>query len=280
MQDIHTHLYWESFEADRDEVIARARVAGVKEMFVVGTTLTESQKAIDVAGQYEDFYAAVGIHPNEFRVAGKVEENWKEVLIEFAEKERVIAIGECGLDYSVSHGEITEEEKSFQKEAFKYQLRLAVERGLPLIVHCRSTHGETDDAYRDLLFLLQSEEQLPKAVILHCYMGSQSVTKEFLKQEEIHFSFTGNITYPAKQSIRGGDYDFAESLVFIPVERIFTETDCPFLAPQECRGKRNEPAFVGAVVQKIADMKKMRRDELESLLEENFERVFEMQKSK
>ncbi|MEK9174139.1 MAG: TatD family hydrolase, partial [Patescibacteria group bacterium] len=108
MLDIHTHLYWDSYDVDRDEVIARARVAGVKQLLVVGTTIEESRKAIALAEQYDDVYASVGIHPNEFR--SEVGEYIDE-LQELARHPKVVAIGECGLDYSESHGAITEEQK-------------------------------------------------------------------------------------------------------------------------------------------------------------------------
>jgi TatD DNase family protein len=110
--------------------------------------------------------------------------------------------------------------------------------------------------------------------VLHCYMGSQLVTKEFLNIPNIYFSFTGNITYPVKIALRGGNFDFTKSAELIPIERIFVETDCPFLAPQSKRGKRNEPAFVCEVAVWLADQKKMPVEKLENILQDNFQRVF------
>jgi TatD DNase family protein len=217
----------------------------------------------------------VGVHPNEFRAGRKVPENWQELLQEQVLHNKVVAVGECGLDYSQSHGSITESEKEAQREAFVVQLGIAKERGLPVIVHCRSTHPETDDAYQDLLDILKIHGAGIKAVILHCYMGSQKVTEKFLELQNVYFSFTGNITYPVKQTLRGGEYDFTESLKKIPLEKLFAETDCPFLAPQKQRGQRNEPAFIIAVAQKMADLKGIPQAVLVFELEKNFRHVFQ-----
>lgn len=208
MQDIHTHLYWESYDADREEVLARAKEAGVTEMLVVGTSISENEKALLLTDTESYLFASVGIHPNEFREKGSVPQNWLEVLQTQAEHEKVVAIGECGLDYSESHGSITETEKELQRESFQKQIALAIQLNLPLIVHCRSTHSETDDAYRDVLKILKDRSSELEAVILHCYMGSQSVTEEFLQLPNIYFSFTGNVTYPREASNEGRGVGF------------------------------------------------------------------------
>jgi TatD DNase family protein len=274
MQDIHTHLYWESFDADREAVLERAHTAGVTEMLVVGTSIKENSAALALVEAHENLLASVGIHPNEFRVGKQVPDNWQELLQEQALHKKVVAVGECGLDYSQSHGEITEAEKQAQKQAFIEQIKIATDLYLPMIIHCRATHTETDDAYQDLLDILKIHGAGIKAVILHCYMGSQKVTEKFLEIPNVYFSFTGNITYPVKQTLRGGEYDFTESLEKISLEKLFAETDCPFLAPQEKRGQRNEPALVAEVVQKIADLKEISQAVLTAELSKNFNRVF------
>jgi TatD DNase family protein len=275
MQDIHTHLYWESFDTDREAVLERAHAAGITAMLVVGTTLAESQKAIDLATKHRELFASVGVHPNEFR--GERQQpgtDWSEELSKLAGQPKVVAIGECGLDYSQSHGTITDTEKEAQKMAFLEQIVIATKLHFPLIVHCRSTHAETDDAYQDTLDIIQRYSADLPAVVLHCYMGSQKVTEKFLAIPNIYFSFTGNITYPIKQTLRGGEYDFTESLKKAPLEKLFAETDCPFLAPQKYRGQRNEPAFVVEVLQKIADLKGISQDTVEAQLDQNFKHVF------
>jgi TatD DNase family protein len=277
MLDIHTHLYWDSYDDDRDEVIARARAAGVRQMLVVGTTLAESQKAIILAEQYEDVYASVGIHPNEWRDSEKVKAQnaqWWEELKVLAENPKVVAIGECGLDYSESHGLITEEQKECQKEAFLRQIALATELHLPLIIHCRPTNNQTQDAYQDLLSILEAKSSKLKAVILHCYMGDTVVTQEFFKLSHLYFSFTGNITYPVKKDIIGTKDDLTETVRMIPKERIFVETDCPFLSPQAKRGERNEPAYVVHTGEKVCELLSIDREALDIQLAANFVAVF------
>ena len=263
MQDIHTHLYWESYDDDRDEVIARAREVGVDEMLVVGTTLEESRKAVTLASQYEDIFASVGIHPNEFR--SEVGEYLGE-LEKIAQDKKVVAIGECGLDYSVSHGGIDEATKARQKKGFIEQLALANRLALPVIIHCR-------DAYRDLLLILK-EHEVMVPIIMHCYMGDTSVTEEFLTLPNISFSFTGNITYPVKKHLIGTTEDITETVRLIPKERIFVETDCPFLAPQAMRGKRNEPAYAVHTAEKVSELLKITREALDEELSKNFQRIF------
>lgn len=265
MQDIHTHLYWESYDDDRDEVIARARETGIHEMLVVGTTLEESRKATVLASHYENIFASVGIHPNEFR--GEVGEYLLD-LEEIAQDKKVVAIGECGLDYSASHGGVDEAVKAKQKKGFEEQLALADKLRLPVIVHCR-------DAYWDLLEILE-EKQFSFPIILHCYMGNTDVTREFLKLPNLSFSFTGNITYPVKKHLIGTEEDITETVRLIPKERVFVETDCPFLAPQDMRGKRNEPAYALYTAEKVCELLGITKKDLSAQLEKNFQAVFKV----
>jgi TatD DNase family protein len=271
MLDIHAHLYWESYDADREAVIGRARDAGVKQMIVVGTTIEESKKAIALAEQYENIYASVGIHPNEFRAE---EGEYILDLEQLAGNKRVVAIGECGLDYSENHRNIIEAQKERQKKAFREQISLATQLHLPVIVHCRPMNSATQDAYEDLLTILESEAKQLKAVILHCYMGDTVVTEKFLHLPNLYFSFTGNITYPVKKHLVGTKDDLTESVKLIPKERIFVETDCPFLSPQAKRGERNEPSFAVHTAEKVCELINVTRLVLDDQLEENFVHVF------
>lgn len=271
MLDIHTHLYFDSFDPDREEVVLRAREAGVRQMIVVGCDLGECQQAVTLATEYDDVFASVGIHPNEFRVGGSAcdqsLEELSDALENFAKEEKVIAIGECGLDYSASHGGIDEETKARQKAGLVMQLALAEKLCLPVIVHCR-------DAYQDLLEILQTTQYRLSALVLHCYMGSTEDTAAFLELPNIFFSFTGNITYPVKKHLVGTKDDLTETVKLIPLERVFVETDCPFLAPQSKRGERNEPAYVLQTAEKVCELLGATRASLETALEENFQKVF------
>lgn len=278
MQDIHTHLYWHTYDTDRDAVVERARKAGVKEMLVIGCTVEESKQAVALTEQYEEVYAAVGIHPQEFAESTSLVDLDAsiEALRGLATNKKVVAIGECGLEY-FSHDStktITEEQKAWQKAGFLAQIELAKESNLPLIVHCRGEAGEST-VYEDLLALL-SEQAQNVSIILHCYMGDTEVTKKFLSLPNIYFSFTGNITYPVKKALVGTKDDLTETVKLIPLERIFTETDCPFLTPQSKRGERNEPALVVEVVTQIATLQGKPTTEVEQAVENNFQKVFKL----
>jgi TatD DNase family protein len=274
MQDIHTHLYWESYDADREDVLSRAAAAGVTTMLVVGTNLAESAQAIALTEDHEVLFASVGMHPNEFRNGVDTAADWLTELTALTQNPRVVAIGECGLDYSESHGSITVAEKAVQKDALVAQLALAKNKNLPMIIHCRSTNNVTDDAYQDILAILKVHAAEIPAVILHCYMGSQSVTESFLHVPNIYFSFTGNITYPVSKSRAGGNFDLTEVVKLVPLERLFVETDCPFLTPQGRRGERNEPALVVEVASKVAELQGVTFATVAAKTQENFCRVF------
>ena len=275
MQDIHTHLYWESYDADRDEVIQRAHSVGVEQMFVIGCTVEESKRCIDLAEKYPEIFASVGIHPNELNqeLKGQTFGSLKEKLRELAQKKKVVAIGECGLDY-FSHGSleaISDEQKAVQKEGFLVQIALAEELQLPLIVHCRSSIGSSD-AYEDMFEILHHIHSVP--CVLHCYMGDTEVTEKFLTLPNVYFSFTANITYPVKKSLSGTKDDLTETVKCIPLQRIFIETDCPFLAPQSKRGERNEPSFVNEVLSRVAKLQNREISVVEQATEENSKKVF------
>lgn len=318
MHDIHTHLYWDSYDTDRDAVISRARAAGVKTLFVIGCTVEESRQCVALTEQYQDMYAAVGIHPHFFNDLAEKEfsipnfqfsiksqffndkiQKLIEELKELAQHEKVVAIGECGLDYyshparnaahNAAGGEqgevITEGQKQVQKEGFLAQIALAQELSLPLIVHCRANPGQSD-AYEDMFDILsasfekahEANEAKKLKAILHCYMGDTEVTKKFLSLPNVYFSFTGNITYPVKKVFQGTKDDLAETVKLVPLNRIFTETDCPFLAPQSKRGERNEPTAVIEVVKQIASLQGVEPGVVDQATEANFERVFTLKK--
>ncbi len=284
MYDIHTHLYWDSYDADRDAVIARAQAAGIERMFAIGCTVEESRQCVALAEQYPEISASVGIHPHEFRTETDVKNLGADIeaLRALAQSSmKVVAIGECGLDYYVRPAvidaqqqyvgrqvtEISEGAKMVQRQGFLAQIELASRVHLPLIVHCR-------DAYEDMLPILGAEAKDLGAVILHCYMGNTEVTKRFLELSNVYFSFTGNITYPVKKALVGTKDDLQETVRMVPLERLFVETDCPFLTPQAKRGERNEPANVTHIADQVALLKDITRDVLDQYIDENFRHVF------
>jgi TatD DNase family protein len=281
MMDIHTHLYWKSYDADRDAVIGRARDAGVKELFVIGCTVEESRQAVVLAKQYDDMYASVGIHPHEMNTllgqADYVEriQEWVTALRLLAADDKVVAIGECGLDYYAhdSTKKSTDIEKAIQRHGLLAQLELARELSLPLILHCRTEPGQSD-AYEDLLMILAESQTRTVPVILHCYMADTDLTERFLALPHVYFSFTGNISYPVKKAFLGTKNDLTKTVRMIPLGRIFVETDCPFLSPQAMRGERNEPQNVTEVLKVVAQLQGKEVSEVKRHIEENFKTVF------
>ncbi|MEK9151620.1 MAG: TatD family hydrolase [Patescibacteria group bacterium] len=326
MIDIHTHLFWDSYDADRDRVIARAREAGVEQMICVGTSPEDNPQAIAVAEKYDGIYASVGIHPSffneiekEFQISNfkfqnkfknlkskienhpKKDEKMNEVIATLRRtaqsSKKVIAIGECGLDYFSRNeqGAINDEQKKIQKKWFLAQIALAQELGLPLIIHTRPSAGGMPsaagkDAYEDMYEILKDHSSLithpASHFVLHCYQGDTEITEKFLTLPNVYFSFAGNITYPVKKTLSGtkpariaprsgaGGDDLSETVMRVPLGRLFTETDCPFLSPQRHRGERNEPAFVVEAVDKVALLHEVTRKVVEEATMENASRIF------
>lgn len=285
MFDIHAHLHDSAFDADRDEVVRRAKEAGVEKIVTIGTNIEESRRAIACAEKYENVYASIGVHPELFN---KIEKELQiadlrlqiDEVKELATHPKIVAIGECGLDYYVHQGSGNSEQgtgnsqqKKIQQEGFLAQIELAHELNLPLIIHCRPSVG-TMDAYEDLFLILKSKIINLKSVVLHCYMGDTEVTEKFLTLPNVYFSCTGNITYPVKKVLVGTKDDIRETVKMIPIDRILAETDCPYLAPMPHRGKRNEPAFVPLVVQKIVEIQGISLVETLSALDASAKRIF------
>ncbi|MBP7822633.1 MAG: TatD family hydrolase [Candidatus Moranbacteria bacterium] len=293
MLDIHAHLHDLAFDADRDAVVKRAFDAGVTKIITIGTDTKESRRAVACAERHEGVYASVGIHPDFFNETiekespiTKIQEtnnhqssiiNHQEILSELKEialsSDKVVAIGECGLDYYNQQLTINSQQKKMQKDGFVAQIEIARELQLPLIIHCRPSVG-TVDSYEDIFLILKSKIVNLKSAVLHCYMGDTEVTKKFLELPGIRFSFTGNITYSVKKSVAGTKDDLTEVVKMIPIDRMLAETDCPYLAPVPYRGKRNEPAYVVSVIEKIAELKGISRETAEQAVIASVEKIF------
>lgn len=271
MIDIHTHLYFPQYDGDREEMIKRAFDAGLTMLISVSTAPEDHHTALAIAAMDKRIFASVGLHPHTFHEHLGDEKWQREALQELQElakhNPKIIAIGECGLDYFSHTGElITDAQKAWQKYGFIAQIKLAQELELPMIIHCR-------DAYEDLVEIIKQDGKDMK-FILHCYMGDTEVTEKFLTLPHIFFSFTGNITYAVKKIAEGTKDDIRETVKRIPLERMFMETDCPFLAPVPYRGKRNEPSFVVEVAKKIAEIKGISPEFISQKIEENRCRLF------
>lgn len=272
MIDTHAHIHEEVFDGDRDEAIRRANAVGVNRIITVGTSVTESIDAVAAAERYESgLFAAVAVHPHEYSKLPEheVRREWIERMEEIAVRPKVVAIGECGLDYHAFNGvSISDEQRKIQQEGFRDHLELAKRIGKPIVIHARESYGDVLDIVRGYV------EDIP-FIILHCYQGDKGMTQEFLDlSDRVFFSFAGNITYPVKKSLVGTENDIRESVKIIPIERMLTETDCPYLAPQKYRGTRNEPAYVVEVARKISEVKSISFEDVGRATEENTKRCF------
>lgn len=250
--DSHAHLYFDRFDADRDEVIARAREVGVSAVINIGIDVDSSRQSVALATVNGDFFAAVGLHPT-----SKVADLDADLVeIEALAREnpgRVVAIGEIGLDYYWK--DVPREE---QKPRLVRQLVLSRGLALPVIFHCR-------DALEDLLAILEAEDELPPGVF-HCFSGGPAEVERAL-QLGFHLSFAGNVTFPKATGLHA-------ALRSAPVEKLLLETDSPFLAPQPRRGKRNEPAFVRYTRDFIAGVKGVSPEDLERTTDATTRKLF------
>ena len=254
--DSHCHIDGPEYDSDREAVIARARDDGVTTMLNVGTGDTHSgafERAVDLAEQYKEVYAAVGVHPHDAKLFDDAAEQRLLSLVQ--KSERVIAWGEIGLDYHYDHSP-----RGLQREIFARQLRLARAQGLPVVIHSR----EADD---DTIAILREElTGYARAGVLHCFGGSLAMAQAAI---ELGFfiSFAGNLTFKKAQDLR----DVARHL---PLDRLLIETDCPYLTPIPFRGKRNEPARVVETARCLAALHNKELEEIGRITSENFTRLF------
>jgi TatD DNase family protein len=257
--DSHAHIDGPEYDADRGEVIARARAAGVAAILNVGTGDPHSgalERAIEVAERYEGVYAAAGVHPHDARL---FDESAAERLNQIVRSSsRVVAWGEIGLDYHYDNSP-----RDVQREVFAQQLRLARAARLPVIIHTR----EADD---DTISILRAEwRDAERGGIMHCFGGAWPLAAAAL---ELGFmiSFAGNITFKKAEPLR-------EITRRVPLDHLLIETDCPFLTPVPYRGRRNEPARVVETARFLAELRGLDADELGRITSTNFARLFSLE---
>jgi TatD DNase family protein len=260
--DSHAHLDGEQFQADREEVIARAREAGVETMVAIGNGDGPGSLdcGIKLAEQHEFIYTTVGIHPHEAKLATDAVFSELEQL---ARRPKVIAWGEIGLDYFYDYSP-----REVQRQVFLRQMELARAAKLPIVIHCRPSDA-SDDAWQECLGLI-SQHWTGSGLggVLHCFTGTWAHAKRALDMGFM-ISFAGNITFPKAQQIR----DAAKE---VPLDRMLIETDCPYLAPVPHRGKRNEPAFVTETARQLGELRGLSTEEIGVQTAKNFYRFFSL----
>jgi TatD DNase family protein len=253
MIDTHAHLEMSQFDGDREDVIKRAIDAGLSLIIDVGSDLKGSKAAAELARKYDFIYASVGIHPHEVKEA--TADTYKEIKRLLANP-KVIAVGEIGLDYYKDYSP-----RDVQQREFINQIRLAKEFKKPIIVHSR-------DAKDDTLKILKEEGASEIGGIMHCFSADEDMAKQCMDMG-FYISFAGPVTYPNADKLR-------RVVKSIPTSRLLTETDCPYLAPQQMRGKRNEPAYVRYVIEKVAEVKGLSIEDIKRTIRLNVYNLFKI----
>jgi len=252
MIDTHAHLGYPDFDKDRTEVIDRSFEAGCEAIVEIGWDLASSGAAAGLAGEEERIYAAVGIHPHE---AHKAAPDALDRLGSLLDRPKVVALGETGLDFYRNYSP-----PEAQREIFRRQIALAREKSAPLIIHDR-------DAHADVLRILRSDKASDVGGVMHCFSGDVETARQAVELG-FHLGFGGSLTYGRKEEI------WREILKVTPRQRILLETDCPWLSPAPFRGKRNEPARLRLVVEKMAELIEAEPEEVEQVTSENARRLF------
>lgn len=251
--DSHCHLDDGKFAEDREQVVGRARAAGVGLMLNAGGDLAASAAGVELAGRHPDIYAAVGVSPH---AVGSLEGDWIGELRRLASSsDRVVAIGETGLDFYRADAS-----REAQEEAFARQIDLAWELDLALIVHCR----QADERVLHILQDRAGSGQL--RVVMHCFSGDEYLARGVLAMG-YYISFAGNLTYPKARPTR-------RAAELAPDDRVLIETDSPYLPPESSRGKRCEPAMIGETAERLASLRKCSREDIERITERNFRLAF------
>jgi TatD DNase family protein len=253
--DTHAHLDADEFDADRDEVIARAHDAGVTTIITVGTGVDSGKRSIGLAEQYPGILVAIGIHPHAASTATEAD---IDGIARLAEHEKVVAIGEIGLDFYRDYSP-----RDSQLQVLQWQLDLAARLDLPVAIHCRQAHGEMLAILHDWT---ARHPERPAPGVIHCFMGDIETARRYLEMG-FYLSLGGYITYPVNRNAH-------DVMRFIPAERLMVETDCPLLTPQRYRGQRNEPSYVRYTAEELSVIRGIPLETLARETTENASRLF------
>ena len=253
--DSHCHLNFNKFDDDRLDVIARAKVEGIIAFINPGTSLDDSRQVVALTEQIPEVYAAIGVHPND---AAEVDEAALNELRELAAQPKVVAIGEIGLDYYWDKAP-----RPVQRRVFEQQLDLAKAVNLPVIIHQRDSAADTMDVLRQW-----GKDGNHPGLVLHSFSGDQAMADEAIELG-FHIGISGPVTFKNARDLPG-------IVASLPPERILVETDAPFLSPHPYRGKRNEPARVKVVAEKVAELQKLSLAEISQQLTKNTISLFKL----
>jgi len=249
--DTHTHLHFEEYDQDREEVIQRAVDSNVKRMISLGTDYFSSVQTVEISRKHEPVFAAAGIHPSEAHLAKK--EDYQRIKTLVKRESKIVAVGEIGLDFYWDSSNAKQQYSTFRK-----MIDLAMEVDLPVVIHNRSAHREMEWFFQEnKIFELQG--------VMHCFSGDIEDARFYLDMG-LHISYTGNITYQ--------DFRKLHVVKFIPLDRILLETDSPYMTPAPYRKKRNEPAYVPYIAEKLAGLHRKPVNEIARITTDNAKRLF------
>ncbi|MBV9270387.1 MAG: TatD family hydrolase [Candidatus Eremiobacteraeota bacterium] len=251
--DSHAHVHDKQFAPDRAEVVKRAKSAGVGNIVTVGCDIDDTRRALETAREY-DLFASVGVHPHE---ANDAPEDLARAFAEFLADDRIVAVGETGLDYYYDHSP-----RDVQRELLRKQLRIARDAGKPVIFHHR-------DAFDDFLAILREEFAPPMRGVIHCFTGDGEQARTYVDEFGLLLGIGGVLTFKTAQQVR-------DAVLAVGLEHLILETDCPYLAPVPHRGTRNEPAFISETAKKLAELFACSYDNVTEVTTRNAQRLFSL----
>ena len=250
--DSHAHLDDERFDEDRESLIEGFEQRDIDMVINVGSDLKSSRASIELSKKHENIYAVVGVHPHDAQYA---EEDYLEQLKELSKEDKVVAIGEIGLDYFYDNSP-----RDIQRKVFIEQIRLAKELNLPVVIHTRDAAQETFD------ILKEAARDGRLTGVLHCYSGSVEMAMKYIKLG-FYISLGGPVTFKKSKTPK-------EVAAAVPLDRLLIETDSPYLTPEPHRGKRNDPTFVKYTAETIAKIREINVEELARATSENIKKLF------
>ena len=251
MIDSHCHLDHEPLFSNLNNIILRSKEAGIKKLLTISTSLESFEKIRNIVKKDEIIYGTIGIHPHE---ANDKSLGSEEIIKNFNKDQKIIGIGETGLDFYYNNSD-----KDKQIKSFIDHIEAAIKTSAPLIIHSRNAE---EDTFR----ILNEYKSKNVKILMHCFTGSKDFAEKLLKLNAF-FSASGIITF--KNSV-----ELQETFRFLPLDKILIETDSPFLAPVPNRGKKNEPSFISFTAQKLAEIKNITKSKLIKVTTENFQKLF------
>ncbi len=249
--DTHAHLDFSDYDEDRKNIIDEAKDSGVNYIINIGTDFASSRKSLELTRNFDNIYTSVGVHPHQAKI---VDKKGIQILKDLSKADKVVGIGETGLDF---HYDNSPREK--QVKVFKQHLNLAREIGLPVIIHSR----EADNKVINIL-----EDKDINHGVFHCFTGDEKFAKKIIELG-LYISLNGILTFNSAKNLQ-------HTVESIPLNKILLETDCPFLTPEPNRGKRNQPSYVKYVAKKIAEIKNISQEKVEKVTTENAKNLFQL----